>query len=198
MAKKDPRIDAFINKSPDFTKPILQHLRDLIHSVCPQAEETIKWRMPAYTHHGILCMTPAFKAHCAVVFWHGSIRDALNQGKNKDAWGHLGKIGKLSHLPKDSVLIRAVKESMKLNESGKKKPTPRKSPKKSLPIPTDVKEALKKNKKAQAAFESFSPSHQKEYVQWITEAKRDETRQKRLKEMLRMLTEGKTLNWKYE
>lgn len=197
MGKKDKRVDAYIDKSADFAKPILRHLRELIHSACPQVEETLKWQMPAYMYRGILCMTAAFKKHCALVFWSGSIRDAINKGKAKDARGNLGRIGKLSDLPKDSVLMRGVKESIKLNESGKKKTT-NKSSKPRLVIPEYFMRFLGKNKKALAVFERLSPSHQREYVEWIADAKREETRDKRLAGMLKMLSEGKTRNWKYE
>jgi hypothetical protein len=197
MGKKDERVDAYIEKSADFAKPILRHLRQLIHKACPQVDETIKWRFPSYVYRGILCITPAFKHHCAVVFWYGSIRDAINKGKAKDAWGNLGRIGRLSDLPKDSVLTRSIKESVKLNEKGKKRKAI-KPAKRSAEVPAYFTKILKTNKKALAVFQGLGPSHQREYVQWIEEAKREETRDKRLAAMLQMLTKGKTRNWKYE
>jgi uncharacterized protein YdeI (YjbR/CyaY-like superfamily) len=197
MGKKDERVDAYINKAGNFAKPILRHIRQLIHAACPQVEEAMKWRYPSYLYRGILCITPAFKQHCAVVFWHGAIRDAINKGKAKDAWGNLGRIGKFSDLPKDSVLTRAIKESMKLNEVGKKQKVP-KSAKRRLAVPGYFTKALGKNRKALTNFKGMSPSHQREYVEWIAEAKREETREKRLAVMLQMLSEGKTRNWKYE
>jgi uncharacterized protein YdeI (YjbR/CyaY-like superfamily) len=197
MGKKDERVDAYIEKSADFAKPILRHVRQLMHKACPQVEETIKWRFPSYVYRGILCITPAFKHHCAVVFWHGSIRDAINKGKAKDARGNLGRIGRLSDLPKDSVLTRAIKESVKLNEKGEKQKVI-KPVKRRVVIPAYFMENLKTNKKALAVFQGLGPSHQREYVEWVAEAKRKETRDKRLAAMLPMLTEGKTRNWKYE
>jgi uncharacterized protein YdeI (YjbR/CyaY-like superfamily) len=197
MGKKDERVDAYIEKSADFAKPILRHLRQLIHTACPQVEETIKWRNPAYVFGGILCITAAFKHHCALVFWHASIRESLKPAKANAGWGELKRIAKLSDLPKDSVLTRAIRESMKLNEMGKKRETP-KPVKRRLVIPGYFKNILDTNKKALAVFQGLSPSHQREYVQWVAEAKRKETRDKRLAAMLPMLTEGKTRNWKYE
>ena len=63
--------------------------------------------------------------------------------------------------------------------------------------PPDLAAALKKNAQARATFDGFSPSHKKEYIEWIVEAKRDETRQRRLSQAIEMLAEGKTRNWKY-
>jgi uncharacterized protein YdeI (YjbR/CyaY-like superfamily) len=197
MGKKDERVEAYIEKSADFAKPILRHLRQLIHAACPRVEETIKWRNPAYVYGGILCNTAAFKHHCALVFWHRSIRESLKPNKANARWGELKRISKLSDLPKDSVLTRAIRESMKLNEMGKKREVP-KPVKRRLVIPGYFTKVLGKNKKALAIFKGLSPSHQREYVQWIAEAKQEETREKRLATMLQMLTEGKTRNWKYE
>lgn len=197
MAKPDPRIDALIEKSADFAKPILRHIRKLVRAACPEVEETLKWRMPAYMHKGIICMTPAFKRHCALIFWHPSVRKGLKSANSKDDWGGLRKIIALSGLPPDSAIKKAVKESVELNESGKKnkRPTPTKKP---MKIPPYFMAFLRKNKKALAAFQGFSPSHQREYVTWITEAKQESTRQRRLAEMVKMLIEGKSRNWKYE
>jgi uncharacterized protein YdeI (YjbR/CyaY-like superfamily) len=197
MGTKEDRVDAYIEKSADFLRPILRHIRQLIHAACPQAQETIKWRHPTYEYRGILCITPAFKHHCALIFWRKSIRQSLEHSKTKVPWGNIRRIAKLSDLPKDSILTRSIKESAKLNEMGEKhrvsKPT-----KRHLVIPPYITKALERNKKASAVFQGLSPSHQREYVLWIAQAKREETRDKRLAGMLKMLTEGKTRNWKYE
>jgi uncharacterized protein YdeI (YjbR/CyaY-like superfamily) len=197
---RDPRIDAFIAKSAPFARPILSHLRELVHRACPPAEETLKWGMPAYTHQGILCITGAFKAHCTFIFWHGEMKKILARdgAGSSDAMGVLGRITTIADLPKDAAMLRYLKEAVRLNESGV--PTRARFAKTKPPtaVPADLKAALKKNPKAAATFEKLSPSHRREYVEWITEAKRDETRQKRLATTLEWLTAGKPRNWKYE
>jgi uncharacterized protein YdeI (YjbR/CyaY-like superfamily) len=190
-------VDDFIEKSADFAKPILRHIRKLVHAECPQAEEALKWRYPAYMYRGILCITPAFKHHSALIFWQKSIRKSLASGKAKEERDGLRKITSLSDLPKDSVLAKCIRESAKLNEVGKQR-NEAKPAKRSVVVPANVLNSLKKNKKALAAFQALSPSHQREYIEWIAEAKREETREKRLAGMLKMLTEGKTRHWKYE
>ena len=194
MGKKDARIDAYIAGSADFAKPILIHLRKLVHAACPSVEETVKWRMPFFEHNGILCMMAAFKAHSAIRFWHPGMRKLFERG---DSMSHVGRITKMSDLPSDAKMLEYLREAKKLNETGEKAPTVRR-PAKKLRIPRYITDALKRNKKALAAFNAFSPSHQNEYVQWITEAKRDETRSKRISTMLQWLKAGKSRHWKYE
>jgi len=203
MPKKDPRVDAYIAKSADFAKPILKQLRARVHAACPQGVEDIKWGAPHFMHHGMLCGMAAFKQHCAFGFWHKGMRAALKAlGKSEEAAGQFGCLRSVDDLPSKAVFTRLVKQAMKLNESGVKSPKTAKTakPKKRPPlkIPADFLAALGKNKKAHAAFTGFSYSHQKEYVEWITEAKRDETRLKRMKQTLEWLAEGKSRNWKYE
>jgi len=197
MGTKDTRIDAYIAKSQPFARPILTHLRRLVHEACPQVEETMKWQFPHFTYKGILCAVAAFKSHCALVFWHRKIRELLPQEKRGRAMGSYGRITSLADLPTDAAFKKFVKESMKLNEAGIKSPRVLK-PKKPLVIPAHVSAALKNNFNARAVFEGFPPSHKREYVQWVTEAKRLETRDKRLAKMIAQLEEKKSLNWKYE
>lgn len=193
MGKKDPRVDAYIEKSADFAKPILKHLREIVHKGCPDVEETIKWGMPAFDYKGILGGMAAFKAHCAFNLWKGSLLGA----KNRDAMGQFGRITALSDLPKDSVLLGYVEEAVRLNAEGVKAPRRPKEPKKPLETPDDLARALKKNAKARETFEAFSPSHRREYVEWITEAKTEETRKKRLGTAIEWMAEGKPRMWKY-
>ena len=193
MGKKDPRVDAYIAKSADFAKPILKHLRELVHKGCPGVEETIKWGMPAFDYHGILAGMAAFKAHCAFNLWKGSMLGA----DNRDAMGQFGRIASRSDLPKDSVLVGYVREAARLNEEGVKAPRKPREPKKPVETPADLASALKKNAKARATYEAFSPSHKREYVEWITEAKSEETRRKRLDTAIEWMSEGKSRMWKY-
>ncbi|HKA36502.1 MAG TPA: YdeI/OmpD-associated family protein [Thermoanaerobaculia bacterium] len=193
MAKKDPRVDSYIAKSADFAKPILVHLRKLVHEGCPDVEETIKWGLPAFEYNGFLGGMAAFKAHCAFNLWKGPLLGA----KNEDAMGQFGRITSVSDLPKDSVLIGYVREAARLNAEGVKVPRSPKPPKKLLATPPDLASALKKNTKARATFEAFSPSHKREYVEWITEARTEETRKKRLGTAIEWMAEGKPRMWKY-
>ena len=199
---RDPRIDAYIAKAAPFAQPILKHLRKLVHTGCPDVTETIKWNMPHFESGSrVLCSMAAFKAHCTFGFWHQGMEKIIGEHGTKagDAMGTFGRITSLADLPEDKTMIRFVREAVKLNESGVPgRPRPASNGKRrELPVPTDLAQALKKNKAAAKTFEGFTPSHRKEYVQWITEAKRDETRHKRIETTLEWLAEGKPRNWKY-
>lgn len=196
----DKRIDAYIEKSADFAKPILSELRAIVHDTCPAVEETIKWSSPAFMYKGILCMTPAFKQHCALVFWNGGPKIDPKYDKSAAGRGQFGRITSLKDLPPKRILAGYIQQAMVLNEQGIKPSRPKRKPreKKELVVPSYFTAALKKNKKANAAFDAFSYSHKKEYVEWITDAKTDETRQRRIATALEWLAEGKSRNWKYE
>lgn len=203
MAKKDPRIDAYIAKAPDFAKPVLKHFRQLVHKACPEVEEKWKWSFPHFDYKGgPLAHMAAFKQHCAIGFWKASLmRDnepLMEAARSESAMGHLGRITSLKDLPKDAVLVKYIHEGMRLNETGVKL-SPKKSTK-TAPVETPdyFQKALARNKKALNHYEAFSNSHKKEYVTWITEAKTEETRNKRMKSAVEWLSEGKSRNWKYE
>ena len=194
---RDPRIDAYIAKAQPFARPILEKVRERVHATLPEVEETIKWGMPAYTLGGkIVLITAAFKAHTALNFWRG--QELRGAAANADAMGQFGKIKSVEELPTDAELDRLIREAAELANSA---PTPRKT--KHAPKPTpemhpDFAAALDKVAKAKAAFEAFAPSHRREYLEWIAEAKRDETRQKRIATATEWLSEGKKRNWQYE
>lgn len=203
MAKKDKRIDAYINAAAPFAKPILRHLRKLIHQGCPEVEETIKWSMPFFDYQGPLINLAAFKEHCGFGFWkaglmedtHGYLKPIANKGG--ESMGNLGRITSLNDLPPDTIILGYIKQAMRLNEECIKNP-PRKSVKrKSMEAPDYLLAAIRKNKKAWATYENFSPSRQRDYVEWITEAKTEATRDKRLTEAIAWMAEGKPRNWKY-
>ena len=201
MEKKDKRIDAYIAKSADFAKPILKHLRQLVHKACPNIEETIKWGFPHFDCNGILCSMAAFKHHCAFGFWKASLMSDPNKILSKvgeTAMGQLGKIKELDDLPSEKVLIEYIKEAVKLNSEGIRLVTKSKSgEKRELEIPDYFTKALNKNKEALKIFESFSYTNKKEYVEWVTEAKSEETKNKRLATSMEWIAEGKIKNWKY-
>lgn len=194
MAKKDLRIDAYIARSADFAKPILKHLREIVHRGCPDVEETMKWSMPHFDYAGgPLAGMAAFQAHCAFNFWKGSLIVA----GDKEAMGQFGRITKLTDLPSDKALLGYVRKAAKLNEEGIKVVRPKKE-KPPIAMPSDLAAALKKEAKARKTFEGFSPSRRREYLEWIVEAKTDETRRKRLGTAIEWMAAGKPRNWKYE
>ena len=204
MPKRDPRVDAYIAAAAPFAHPILKHLRKLVHEAAPDLQETIKWGMPSYTGKGIVCGMAAFKAHATFGFWNEkAVAKALGEtvgGKSADAMGQFGRIATLSDLPSAATLKRMVKTAAELDREGALKISrPKKAPKAALAVPDDLAAALKQkqNARARATFEAFSPSHRREYIEWITEAKKEETRAKRLAQTLEWLAEGKSRNWKY-
>lgn len=193
----DPRIDAYIERSAEFAQPVLIHLRRLIHKACPDVKETVKWSMPSFEHKGILCGFAAFKQHCTFGFWKQSLMESDAFPANKTAMGSFGRITSLDDLPSDKEMIALIKQAVELNEKGIKVEK-KKVVKKELVIPDYITAALKRSKAARDAFEKFSYSHKKEYVEWIAEAKSEATRDKRIATTLEWLAEGKSRNWKYE
>jgi len=192
MARKDPRIDAYIAKSQPFAQPILRHLRAAVHAGCPDVVETIKWGMPHFEHEGVLCGMAAFKAHCAFGFWNR----ALAIPGQKGAMGQFGCITAVSDLPATKILVGYVREAARLNETGEKIGPVRKK-KAPLPVPKELTAALKKRAGAEAKFKAFSPSQQREYSEWILEAKTDATRGQRLATSIEWIAAGKPRMWKY-
>ena len=205
MDNKDPRVDAYINKAADFAKPIVMHLREIIHAACPEVQETWKWSFPCFMYHGsMLCNVAAFKEHCAFGFWKASLMedpDQILNVANKHSMGHLDKITSLKDLPKDAIIKKYIKEAMKLNEAGVKKPAkpkPTEREKQSLQTPGYFTKVLKKNKVAERVFNDFSYSNKKEYFEWFEDAKTDATRDKRIAQAMEWIAEGKSRNWKYK
>lgn len=193
-------VDDYIGKAEDFAKPILTHLRKIVHDACPDVEEKMRWSFPHFDHKGIMLSMASFREHCTFNFWKQSIMNDPNGlfADSDEAMGSLGKIKKKSDLPPDSLLKAYVMEAVRLNDEGIKVPKKAPAPKEDVAVPDDLEKELKKHKKALKAFEAFSPSHKREYVEWITEAKREATREKRLSQAIEMLEEGKSRNWKYE
>jgi hypothetical protein len=198
MSSKDPRIDAYIAKSQPFAKPILRHLRAIVHEACPDVEETIKWGFPHFDHRGaILCSMASFKAHAVFGFWRGpQLVGAAS--RNGEAMGDFGRITSVEELPSRTKLKALVKRAMKLNESGVKRVVRKKAaPKKPVVVPRDLAAALDADAKARATFDAFPPSQRREYVEWITGAKAAATRERRLATAVEWMAEGKVRNWKY-
>jgi uncharacterized protein YdeI (YjbR/CyaY-like superfamily) len=200
MGKKEKVIDEYIAKSAPFAKPILTHLRTIVHKACPDIQEKIKWSFPHFDYKDeMLCHMAAFKQHCAFGFWKASLmkdKSLTMNAQQETAMGHLGRITSLKDLPSERVLLGYIREAMALNDEGVKVEK-KKVPKKDLIIPDYLKKALTRKKKASETFANFSYSNKKEYVDWLTEAKTEETRNKRLATTVEWLEEGKPRNWKY-
>ncbi len=200
MGTRDKRIDAYIAKSADFAQPILRELREVIHEGCPEVEETMKWSFPHFMYKGMLCSMASFKEHCAFGFWKGSLIVNGKENKAVDGMGQFGRISSLKELPAKRVLLGYIKKAVQLNDEGVKAPawSKPKTGNKDLKVPDYFLASVKKNKKALTAFEGFPYSKKKEYVDWVTEAKTEETRERRLETSVEWLAEGKSRNWKYE
>ena len=201
----DPRIDAKFAAAPAFARPILSHLRALIHRGCPGVQETVKWGHPSFTLDGkILCMLSAFKAHCRFGFWNDEMSAyiARDHIKTNDGPGQFGHITSRADLPDDKTLLRYLAEAVRLNATLKaapsKPPAAKPARKVDLPVPPEFAQRLKDNPKAAATFEKLAPGYRREYLEWIIDAKRGETREKRMAATIERLAEGKSLNWKYQ
>ena len=196
---QDKRIDAYIARAAPFAAPILHRLRALVHAACPTVAEAIKWGMPSFVYRGkILCGMAAFKAHATFGFWHQGMTALLEKkyGRSMEAMGLLGRITSPADLPDDRTLLRLIRTAVKLHDSGapaRAKPKPRPA----LPIPADLAAALRRGKRAAAVWSGFSPSARREYIEWIIDAKREETREKRLLISLEWIAAGKKRNWQY-
>lgn len=201
----DSRVDVYIEKAAPFAQPILTHLRELMHRACPRATEAMKWSMPFFIQQGvILANMAAFKQHCAFGFWGPEMKKMLDKDglNSSEAMGMLGRITSSKDLPSDKSLLTYMRHAADLVESGQRRKSlvrPKKSTKKKpVTVPPALAAALKKNKIAGKAFAEFSPSCQREYCEWIAEAKRQETREKRLEQAMALIAAGKPRYWKYE
>lgn len=194
MGSKDPRVDAYIASKAPFARPILKYLRQVVHAACPQVEETIKWGMPAFDYRGPLCGMAAFKAHASFGFWKGKL---VVDAKGVTLESAMGRLTSLDELPAKRVLLSYVKRAAALNAAGVKvkRAVRTKAP---LAVPAPFAAALARNARARATFAGFSASCRREYLEWIIEAKRDETRARRIATAIEWLAAGKRRNWKYE
>ena len=196
MPKTDKRVDAYVVNAKEFARPILERLRAIVHEGCPGCEETIKWGHPSFTYHGILCGMIAFKERCALHFWKSNL--LWPKGENDPEWqALLYQMKTVSDVPPKKTLLALIEKAMELNETGAKLPKGAPKAKRALDMPPVFLAAIKKNKKALAAFDGFSPSHKREYIEWITDAKGEDTRARRVKQAVEWMAEGKARNWKY-
>jgi uncharacterized protein YdeI (YjbR/CyaY-like superfamily) len=194
---REPSIDAYIAKAQPFARPILERVRERVHAVLPDVEEAMKWSMPAYLVGGkIVLITSSFKAHAALNFWRGQ---EIGDGQPKaGAMGQFGRLTSVDDLPPDRELDALIREAAAIAKTA---PAPRKAkhaPKPPPELHPDFAAALARAPKAKAALEAFPPSAQRDYFEWISEAKQDATRQKRIATAVEWLGEGKRRHWKYE
>ena len=203
----DPRVDAYIANSGLFAQPILMHLRELVHKACPGVVEAIKWSRPFFEYKGvILANMSAFKEHCSFGFWGEEIAAILREAKllQPDAMGSLGRLTRIEDLPADKQMLSLLHQAATFIDSGQytspiaARNKVVKAPKAAPEAPPEFTKALKANKKASAAFAALSPSCKREYVEWIADAKRAETRDKRIVTAMEWISEGKQRNWKYQ
>jgi hypothetical protein len=213
MGTRDARVDTYIAKMQPFAQEILQHIREVVHAACPQAEEAMKWSMPFFTYKGApLCNMAGFKAHASFGFWLG--KQVLGDDAEEGAMGQFGKLTSVKDLPSKAVLTKHIKKAMALVDSGatlkrgddagnsggtgKAAPVKKAAQKKpAVSVPPELSKALLRYPEAKAAFEAFTPSHRREYAEWIAEAKKPETKERRVQQALEMLAEGKSRNSKY-
>jgi len=195
---RDPRFDTYIARQADFARPILEHLRAAVHAACPDCEETLKWSMPTFMYKGqILASMAAFKAHATFGFWKGSL--IVGDGEEqKSAMGQFGRLTSIDDLPTAEVLGLLIRKAIALPDAGAKTPRPIKHPRPPVEAPADLAAALDANPAARATFDAFPISCRRDYVDWIVEAKREETRAKRLIQAVEWMAEGKKRHWKYE
>lgn len=202
MPTRSPQVDAYIAKAAPFAQPILEKIRDAFHAAHPEIEEVMKWSIPHFQYKGIVGSMAAFKYHVSWGFWKASLmpdpKGILSPVGDRTSMAGV-KLASEKELPPKKVMVEYVRAAIRLNEEGVKverAPSTRSAA--PIEVPDDLAAALKKDKKAKAAFEAFSPSHKREYIEWITEARQEATRQKRLATTLEWLAEGKSRNWKYE
>ena len=195
----NPAFDDYIAEAAEFARPILKKIRDAFHKACPEIEETMKWGVPHFEYKGIVGSMAAFKQHVGWGFWKATLLKDPQKLFNRVGETAMGgaKVTDISQLPSDKDLLAYIREAVALNRDGVKVPAAKKKPKAELRVPDYLMAALKKNKKALATFEAFSPSNKREYVEWIVEAKQEATRDKRLAQAIEWMQEGKPRNWKY-
>jgi hypothetical protein len=196
MGSRDKRVDAYIASRAEFAQPILKHLREVVHAACPDVVETLKWSMPSFEHKGLLCGMAAFKQHAVFGFWkHEQV--VGDDEKAREAMGSFGCLKSLKDLPSKKLLTACVKRAVKLNDEGVPARRAKTVPRKALPMHPDLRRALGKNRRAKATFEAFPPSQQREYLEWVAEAKGEDTRARRVAQAIEWMAEGKPRIWKY-
>jgi uncharacterized protein YdeI (YjbR/CyaY-like superfamily) len=197
VGKRDKRFDTYIQKAAPFAQPILTRLREVVHASCPDVVETLKWGHPSFDYKGILCGMAAFKQHATFGFWKHDLVVGADSRSN-EAMGSFGRITRVADLPTSSRISAWIRKAMELNDAGIKVARVKTRRKKPIAMHPAFAAALARNKSARTRFDAFSPSHQREYMEWIGDAKQDVTRERRIATAVEWLVQGKSRNWKYE
>lgn len=197
MGQHDPRVDAYIAQAAPFARPLLERLRAQVHAACPTVEEAIKWSMPAFLYRGRqLASMAAFKQHATFGFWRG---EAVTGARQDGAMGQFGRLRTLGDLPDDARMRELVERAMgQVDAGGRTRRASRAAPRPLPDMPPALQAALDAQPRAREAFEAFPPSHRREYIEWIADAKREETRMRRLAQAIEWIAQGRSRNWKYE
>lgn len=198
MGRRDERIDEYIAKAAPFARPLLETMREIVHEAVPAVEETIKWRSPFFVYEGPLCNMAAFKAHCAFGFWKGNLVVGQPEADQKSA-GHLGRLTSIDDLPPKKVLIAWIRKAAKLNEEGIRTPErgTKRAAKPEIAMPPEFESALARSGSGRKDFDALAPSHRREYIEWIAEARTEPTRERRIAQAIEWIQQGKSRNWKY-
>ncbi|HEX5011472.1 MAG TPA: YdeI/OmpD-associated family protein [Planctomycetota bacterium] len=197
MGRRDKRIDAYIAKAAPFAQPILTSLREQVHAACPDVEETLKWSHPSFEYKGILCGMAAFKKHAVFGFWKHDLVVG-EHAKAREAMGSFGCLTKLSDLPPKKAFAGYVRTAMRLNDEGVVVKRQKTRPRKAVAMHPELRAAMAGSAKARATFEAFPPSQKRDYLEWVAEAKGDDTRARRIQQAVEWMAQGKRRNWKYE
>lgn len=204
VTKKNPAFDAYIAKARPFAQPILKKIRAIVHKTVPEVQEELKWSSPHFTYKGMFCGMAAFKEHCIFGFWKSPLLADVSVPLKGGGAGRLGdfrgRITSVKDLPSDAAIAKLLKAAKKLNDNEVKVPGRKVTPAEDrvVTVPPAFMKAIKASKKAHATFAAFSYSKKKDYVEWITEAKTDETRDRRMKTAVEWMAEGKARHWKYQ
>ncbi len=196
MGTRDKRIDAYIARSAEFARPILKHLREVVHATCPDVVETLKWSHPSFEHEGLLCGMAAFKQHAVFGFWKHELIVG-DDSKAREAMGSFGCLRTLADLPPKRTLAGYIRKAVRLNDEGVVAPRRKTRPKRPVPMHPKLRAALARNRKARATFDAFPPGQQRDYLEWVAEARGEDTRQRRIAQAVLWMSQGKPRNWKY-
>ena len=201
MSPRDPKVDAYIVRAAPFARPILEYLREIVHQARPDVGEALKWGSPHFSYNGMFCHMAAFKQHAVFGFWKHRLLVAETGplGKSDEkAMGQFGRLTSVQDLPARRVLLALVRKAAKFNDETRGRPAPARPRRPAnVSAPAWFLAALRKNKRALATYERFSPSNKREYVEWVTGAKTAATRETRLATSVEWMSEGKIHNWKY-
>jgi hypothetical protein len=191
------RINLYIAELPDWQRKHLVRVRQLIHSTEERIEEAWRGNAPHFDHQGSLIGMHAFKS-CVSIWFHkgASLKDGHGLFKltEKDAEREVRKY-KIheGESINEKAFLDLLKQALKVNAAqaggAETKPTSR-----ALVVPSDMEQVLRKDEQAWAQWEGLAASHKREYVEWITDAKQDETRKRRLAKALEMIRDGQAKN----